>query len=536
MSLMSDFLYLFLLDPSRLFAENKQYDAYEKEEPGYGLSLLRAYQYAWCQNLQGGLSHELLQGIHAQVLQHKPMGVAYDGIHALKLRQQTPSKPGQYKLVCNNFSIYATAVDNPKMCNANASIEGFIEFVQSSCLSDGPKVHSIVFSNPKNDIKRSLDTSFEVIPTLKGMILKTPHDQLPGFGPSRVTNYDPACDIKRFEFALTHSGMGANISEIRQRAEPFYICEINSMPDDLVPPAEIREMTRRCLDRIFESYATAMKLALTDDEKLTVIVKHVQQISQLHPWEDGNIRVCYVLLNRLLKEANLDLTLLYNPNRFDAFSVRELVESVKVGQRRCSALLLEEKIPSFCDDSELDAALKAGLPMRAIRPHPLALRDPAVTSFVDILQTEQQLLRFKSPETSPSRPLATEAGISFFAGSLTEHQAVWMKNLTEYITRYPQYSSFLKALETRQFGLALRKAASVPDVFLTAMTLNFIRNQSDCVAIVNEASSSTGKKAIDFALGCPDSLNKMQVMSLLTQFAAKLEIEKPMVEQTLLAS
>ena len=34
MSLMSDFLYLFLLDPSRLFAENKQYDAYEKEEPG----------------------------------------------------------------------------------------------------------------------------------------------------------------------------------------------------------------------------------------------------------------------------------------------------------------------------------------------------------------------------------------------------------------------------------------------------------------------------------------------------------------------
>ena len=125
---------------------------------------------------------------------------------------------------------------------------------------------------------------------------------------------------------------------------------------------------------------------------MTVIVSHVQRISQLHPFKDGNTRVCYILLNRLLKEENLNLSLLFNPNRFDCFSIKENVAFVKQGQDYCSRLLLNSQTSIFEDDFYLSSALKAGLKKVKIEPTSLPSNEE-FTHFLGMLENEQAFLK-----------------------------------------------------------------------------------------------------------------------------------------------
>lgn len=80
------------------------------------------------------------------------------------------------------------------------------------------------------------------------------------------------------------------------------------------------------------------------NEKLTLIVKLIHELEIIHPFQDGNCRTFFLLLNHLLVQNELSPTLLTNPNRFDGFSIDELINEVKNGQVEYKKYLINDCI------------------------------------------------------------------------------------------------------------------------------------------------------------------------------------------------
>lgn len=75
-------------------------------------------------------------------------------------------------------------------------------------------------------------------------------------------------------------------------------------------------------------------------EKLTSIVTFIRDCEQLHPFCDANCRTfCMLLLNYLLITNGFPLAIQYDPNRFDAYSIKELTQEVIHGMMRTFELL-----------------------------------------------------------------------------------------------------------------------------------------------------------------------------------------------------
>lgn len=100
-------------------------------------------------------------------------------------------------------------------------------------------------------------------------------------------------------------------------------------------PAEVRTK----VDVLFGRYHAEIAAADTEDAKLTAIVRCVQDLEQVHPFTDGNIRTMVFLLgNKLLMQNGMPPAIYADPNVFDAFSEKELVAIVKQGQDRFRAI------------------------------------------------------------------------------------------------------------------------------------------------------------------------------------------------------
>ncbi len=93
---------------------------------------------------------------------------------------------------------------------------------------------------------------------------------------------------------------------------------------------------------------------VSEDEKLTAIVKAIQRLEHLHPFYDGNCRVfCMVILNVLLMQVGFPPTLIDNPNKFDGYSVDELAILIRKGMQRtiklCDYVAQESSNPTSFD-------------------------------------------------------------------------------------------------------------------------------------------------------------------------------------------
>jgi hypothetical protein len=72
---------------------------------------------------------------------------------------------------------------------------------------------------------------------------------------------------------------------------------------------------------------------ITEEEKLQAVATLVQNLDQLHPFYDGNIRVfALLLINRLLFDLNLTPTCLEDPNCVDCLSIEEIIIEIRKGQ------------------------------------------------------------------------------------------------------------------------------------------------------------------------------------------------------------
>ncbi|MCW7555199.1 Fic family protein [Endozoicomonas gorgoniicola] len=90
------------------------------------------------------------------------------------------------------------------------------------------------------------------------------------------------------------------------------------------------------LQQIKESSKKGMEQEL---QKIFCIAKVCRNLQFTHPFKDGNGRTfgC-ILVNGLLMREGLSPSLIDDANKFDAYSVDELVEVIRSGQRQFNAL------------------------------------------------------------------------------------------------------------------------------------------------------------------------------------------------------
>ncbi|KTD05879.1 ankyrin repeat-containing protein [Legionella gratiana] len=99
---------------------------------------------------------------------------------------------------------------------------------------------------------------------------------------------------------------------------------------------------------IFGEYEKAIQLSQNDDDKIEAITRCIQELEWLHPFGDANCRtICVLLLNTLLLSQNLNPVILNDPNRFDGYATKELIDEIKKGQDNFLLLLQKQNKFSF---------------------------------------------------------------------------------------------------------------------------------------------------------------------------------------------
>jgi len=109
----------------------------------------------------------------------------------------------------------------------------------------------------------------------------------------------------------------------------------------LVPPPLGRSAIKARAEAIIARYRKAWKAlprAATENAKLAVIAECVRRLEQAHLFTDGNSRTTgFLVLNKLLLENGSSPAMIADPNRFDAFSINELVQEIRQGQETFAA-------------------------------------------------------------------------------------------------------------------------------------------------------------------------------------------------------
>lgn len=88
-------------------------------------------------------------------------------------------------------------------------------------------------------------------------------------------------------------------------------------------PPRVEGIMKAALGRLIELYQSAPKD--TEDQKLEAIFRFLQDLEQIHPFYDGNIRTFMILLlQKLLVEQGLEPACFKDPNCLDCLSIAEL--------------------------------------------------------------------------------------------------------------------------------------------------------------------------------------------------------------------
>lgn len=443
---LAQFAYLFVTDLTRV-PYGHTYETYEKEEKGYAECWLKAYIEAFNMPMDGQLTHERIKKIHEIAMDFQKDGFS-----------------GKYKNQPNNFLISPNILidrrNNQLFPNFHysASKEGIEEFLEYWMISSPHgSTHLFGFFNQKTGealgFRRSNEGGLEMM---------------------KVNSYqDPSREFHKtsFEDAVKNT--------MYIFAQDFE-CMIDSMIE--VPEEKIHDKVTQTMKRIMDTYHEEMRnLDQGDsDKKIQIIAKTIQRITQLHPFCDGNIRTCYILLNKLLRDHGLPLTLLINPNRFDCCSVKELVEMIKEGQLNFSRLkeMQGDGNFTFKSECELFEALKS------IQLSPQRLYDvdsSIVQCFIGTLLNITPLIKDDSINLAPEAYHFDENGL--------------IKGLRKLIPEdNSQLLLILQAAEGKNYNLVFRRACA----FGNKALIQFIQDFINPLGIDLNEPSSNGKTPQDW--------------------------------------
>jgi len=291
------YLYLFITDIAQLpIKEN--FSNYEKSEPGYAIPFLEAYQYAFQYSKDQLISPELFKFVNAIATSHLPL-----------------AQPGEYRNESGNFHIYPEiqVSEEKKIRFFNMSYtmtaQGLREFIEYWLFTKETEQYHVISFVPNMRSKYS------------AFLLK----------------YSPANNMLIW---LELTPQRERISEPFNMETHFpiiqklitnteYKCGIDVMPESSNPALD----TKLQMERLTDSYNHQIQAAKNHPEKLKAIATYIQRVEQLHPFLDGNIRTCYIILNKLLRDNELPLSVLYNPNLFDCGDHSSVINMIEEGQK-----------------------------------------------------------------------------------------------------------------------------------------------------------------------------------------------------------
>jgi hypothetical protein len=306
--MLKDFIYVYLTDLCRVMLDH-DYKHYVNTEPGYGEAILKAYQKAFSTPKDGKITQDLIKNIHQTAMSFG-----------------SRNNQDQYKDKLTNFTIcFSENRDYKKEKHIhpyyNASPEGLKEYL---CYWKKQKGLNQALRFIKKDADKLRSTNHIFLVSPYGL---------------HFTKYIPENNENIQTKDMTFKD-GFNLI-----CEMLDDCTFNCYmePMLLIKKNTIKETTKQLMEDVINQYNEGMKNALSSDEKLKEAVTFLQRVTQIHPFIDGNIRTCYILLNKLLRDFDLPLTVLINPNRLDCCSLSEVISMVKQGQEHYQQLLKHEK-------------------------------------------------------------------------------------------------------------------------------------------------------------------------------------------------
>lgn len=102
---------------------------------------------------------------------------------------------------------------------------------------------------------------------------------------------------------------------------------------ELTRKATIKEI-KGYMEQLINKFNEQNIQKANDEIKISCIIDFIQQMHQYHPFADGNGRTfIFLILNKLLIINGLSPVLIETPGRFSAFSRKELLKEVKMGQQ-----------------------------------------------------------------------------------------------------------------------------------------------------------------------------------------------------------
>jgi prophage maintenance system killer protein len=423
-----DFLYLFIWDLCHQLNPQQSYELFCKKEPGYSSCWLQAYLSAF-KSPEKGITEALLKNIHRDAM----------SFNKTKL-------PGQYRATLPPMSYRITPlIPNPepgsspiRVLHYNASEEGVTEFLEYWLKKPSP-THTFCFEEAAGGNRIYLYSANNIFyswqETLQPQILAEE-------------------DFKR---KLS--------SELKNSIyNGLYIGNIDCLR--AYAPQKIAVMFESYLRKIIHEYELDIQKSKTNDDKIYAIAAHVRHISQLHPFNDGNVRTCYILINKLLREHDLSLTILMNPNRLECCSLQEIINNIKQGQKHFQQLLAHPGGPitlsSPLEPLELFQRLQ-------LTPRTLAKDvSPSLTQeFINLLRGVPIISSRSAPMIPPS-VFPEGATLITPEGEIINRFLEKLKNIT---VGNKKYEPLFTTLSKNEYEKAFRQACadapkSIIDVFL----------------------------------------------------------------------
>lgn len=168
----------------------------------------------------------------------------------------------------------------------------------------------------------------------------------------RVCYFNPVSELAtKFWYAdacnITMTNAVINFKPMKQVMSVKQVQElIKPLPEKI----SIKDILRFKLAEISKEYQQGIGDAKNNEEKLTAIVSAIQKIAQIHPFLYSMEITCEILLNRLLHENKLPMTILMYSKRLFGYSLEEALQEVKNGQQVFLDALSGKDTVTFRDD------------------------------------------------------------------------------------------------------------------------------------------------------------------------------------------
>lgn len=314
--------------------------AFEINEPHYLFSTLKAF--LAIQHSKEELSVELVKKTHA-LLGATVSGTNYDGHSRNRPGEFRNTQLYAYGMIKDNTSLFGITEMLKRKNKANV----FIFTINSDAYYQRYRVainhHTISNFRKHGDISAIIPVDENGNPEWK--LIDAKEDL---FDQVIVNIFTLICEAKSREeiAALIYSLINGTFKFSQfDLALPLMHLSFEMRYAYLVPEDNIQSFYEGKLQQLIDNYSIDIERANSQFEKLRVIVTFTQLCEQLHPFLDMNCRLfCMVLLNHLLAQNGFPYVIQADPNRFDLYSIDELIDDMITGMQKTFELIEKKAV------------------------------------------------------------------------------------------------------------------------------------------------------------------------------------------------